>query len=146
MCYHKAFLITRTRIIHSDKTDDHNTLIKENGLDDTTEHPDFVRAEYNPVGANFMTDIADWKFKTDQDYRPDWYSEQEAEIACRPIVEQIIKNGMKTVGGNLNLDSLTKIPEGFNPTVGGDLYLGSLTEIPEGIKLTNVKGTVYLKT
>ena len=38
-----------------------------------------------------------------------------------------------TVGGYLDLRSLTSIPEGFNPTVGGSLYLGSLTSIPEGL-------------
>jgi hypothetical protein len=41
-----------------------------------------------------------------------------------------------TVGGNLCLHSLKSIPEGFNPTVDGDLYLGSLTSIPEGFNPT----------
>ena len=40
--------------------------------------------------------------------------------------------GKEPIIGNLYLDSLTTIPEGFNPTVGGDLYLDSLTTIPEG--------------
>ena len=31
--------------------------------------------------------------------------------------------GEEKIGGNLNLPSLTSIPEGFNPTVGGNLYL-----------------------
>lgn len=33
--------------------------------------------------------------------------------------------GREKVGGDLDLPSVTSIPEGFNPTVGGDLYLGS---------------------
>jgi hypothetical protein len=36
-----------------------------------------------------------------------------------------------TVGGYLNLYSLTSIPDTFNPTVGGSLYLSSLTSIPD---------------
>jgi hypothetical protein len=48
-----------------------------------------------------------------------------------------------TVGGNLDLSSLTSIPEGFNPTVGGWLDLRSLTSIPEGFNPT-VGGTLYL--
>lgn len=33
--------------------------------------------------------------------------------------------GKEKIGGNLDLTSLTSIPEGFNPTVGGSLYLAS---------------------
>jgi hypothetical protein len=41
-----------------------------------------------------------------------------------------------TVGGDLDLSSLTTIPDGFNPTVGGDLGLSSLTTIPDGFNPT----------
>ena len=49
-----------------------------------------------------------------------------------------------TVGGYLNLSSLTSIPEGFNPTAGGYLDLRSLTSIPEGFNPT-VGGSLDLK-
>ena len=49
------------------------------------------------------------------------------------------------VGGNLNLSSLTSIPEGFNPNVGGSLDLSSLTSIPEGFNPTNIKGKIYIQ-
>ena len=39
-------------------------------------------------------------------------------------------------GGDLWLNSLTSIPDGFNPTVGGSLWLDSLTSIPEGFNPT----------
>ena len=48
--------------------------------------------------------------------------------------------GKEKIGGDLDLGSLTSIPEGFNPTVGGDLDLRSLTSIPEGFNPT-VGGT-----
>ena len=41
------------------------------------------------------------------------------------------KEGIKG-GLNLNLSSVTTLPEGFNPTVGGALYLDSVTTLPEG--------------
>jgi hypothetical protein len=44
--------------------------------------------------------------------------------------------GKEIIPGNLNLDSLTKIPSGFNPTVGGSLFLYSLKEIPSGFNPT----------
>ena len=50
-----------------------------------------------------------------------------------------------TVGGSLHLESLTSIPEGFNPTVGGSLDLESLTSIPEGFNPT-VGGSLYLES
>jgi len=40
------------------------------------------------------------------------------------------------VGGYLNLESVTSIPDGFNPTVGGSLYLESVTSIPDGFNPT----------
>ena len=46
-------------------------------------------------------------------------------------------------GGNLWLDGLTSIPEGFNPTVGGNLGLDGLTSIPEGFNPT-VGGNLWL--
>jgi hypothetical protein len=36
------------------------------------------------------------------------------------------------VGDSLDLDSVTSLPDGFNPVVGGHLYLDSLTSLPEG--------------
>jgi hypothetical protein len=48
-----------------------------------------------------------------------------------------------TVGGDLYLRSVTSLPEGFNPTVGGDLDLRSVTSLPEGFNPT-VGGYLYL--
>jgi hypothetical protein len=41
-----------------------------------------------------------------------------------------------TVGGYLDLGSVTSLPDGFNPTVGGYLYLGSVTSLPDGFNPT----------
>jgi hypothetical protein len=50
-----------------------------------------------------------------------------------------------TVSDSLNLNSVKEIPKGFNPTVGGYLYLSSLTEIPNGFNPT-VGITLYLNS
>ena len=51
--------------------------------------------------------------------------------------------GIDAIIGNLFLNNLTSIPEGFNLKVGRDLYLDSLTSIPEGFN-PNVGGSLIL--
>lgn len=51
--------------------------------------------------------------------------------------------GRQKISDDLDLDSLTCIPEGFNPNVEGNLYLGRLTSIPEGWT-PNVGGSLCL--
>ena len=41
-----------------------------------------------------------------------------------------------TAGGSLNLSSLTTLPEGVSLTAGDSLDLSSLTTLPEGVSLT----------
>jgi hypothetical protein len=50
-----------------------------------------------------------------------------------------------TVGGGLDLSSLTSIPEGVTLAVGGNLFLKNLTSIPEGVTLA-VGGNLYLNS
>ncbi len=38
--------------------------------------------------------------------------------------------GREEIAGDLYLDHLTELPEGFSPVVGGDLFLGGLAELP----------------
>jgi len=50
-----------------------------------------------------------------------------------------------TAGGSLYLSSLTTLPEGVSLTAGGSLYLSSLTTLPEGVSLT-AGGYLYLSS
>ena len=50
-----------------------------------------------------------------------------------------------TAGGYIDLESLTTIPEGCNLTAGGNIYLRSLTTMPEGCNLTS-GGNIYLRS
>ena len=44
--------------------------------------------------------------------------------------------GKEVIEGNLDLDSVTTLPEDISLTVGGNLCLRSVTTLPEGISLT----------
>ena len=81
--------------------------------------------------------------------KPDWWVDcmtdqciDQLLKAAKSDIEAVI--GGQTYEKGLYLESLTSIPDGFNPTVGGDLYLDNLTSIPDGVS-KNVKGKVYLK-
>jgi hypothetical protein len=143
MCYYKAMIVTPTKVLFLPNNEKHEDIITRFELDDKKSPPDFVRVEYKPFGANFMTDIRDWKFKIDQDTLPDWYNEEEVKIACTKIIEDIIKTGITEINSSLYLGSVTAIPEGFNPKVGGNLDLSSVTAIPEGFN-PKVGGDLYI--
>lgn len=50
------------------------------------------------------------------------------------------------INGSLYLNSLTSIPDGFNPTVGGGLYLNSLKSVlRKQIKVNKPKENIYNK-
>jgi len=110
-----------------------------------------------------------WKFVFDAG-KPDWWvdcmtdqcidqllkaakSDIEAVMSGEKYEEALYLNSLTsipdgfnpTVGGDLFLNSLTSIPDGFNPTVGRSLYLGSLTSIPDGFNPT-VGGDLYLQS
>ena len=58
-------------------------------------------------------------------------------------LEELNERVERSNGGDLLLNGLTSIPEGFNPTVGGYLCLNGLTSIPEGFNPT-VGGSLWM--
>jgi hypothetical protein len=60
-------------------------------------------------------------------------------------VKKIPEGFNPTVDGRLDLSSLTEIPDGFNPTVGEHLNLSSVKEIPQGFNPT-VGGHLFLSS
>ena len=89
MCQFASVLVLRNRVVWG-MEDSHEKLIKSEGLRDNSRSPEFVRAEISPPKGNPRAPIAEWKYRTDQDYRPDWYSESEAEIAVRDVLPKIV--------------------------------------------------------
>ena len=90
-----------------------------------------IRAEYNireddcgPAGARHtpvelvpmssLTDVKGMEFRFD-DMRPDWWTDDMTESAIRQLYQAMKKRWKGKVlklGGNLNLESLTSLPEG----------------------------------
>jgi len=89
MCQFASVLVLRNRVVWG-MEDSHDKLIKSEGLRDDSRSPEFVRAEISPPNGDPRAPIAEWKYRTDQDYLPDWYNESEAEIAVRDVLPKIV--------------------------------------------------------
>jgi len=78
-------------------SDSHKIIKKENNLNDNFPI-EFVPIEIYPDDLDFSKDPKYWKLHTDlsQSDWPDWYSEEEAQEACRRKI-QSWKNNLKTL-------------------------------------------------
>ena len=99
MCNFLSAIITKNDVFYDFDIDSHEELIKKHGLNDKTKDPDFVRVEYVPE--DVLDDKKPWAFRTDQDFKPEWYSEKWAEKQMQPIrklfyKERVIKNAKET--------------------------------------------------
>ena len=107
MCSPASLIVTRTKVLFSELTDRHEDIIKEFGLDDSTESPDFVRVEIVPEDDNYKLPLSKWVYRVDQDFLPEWYSPEEAELAARATLKvwdkhHIIRKGKHILTGNIS--------------------------------------------
>ena len=106
MCNAASFIITQSAVFWSEKSDSHEEIILENGLDDSGVK--FVRAEISPPNDVYSLPLEHWVFKTDQEIVPDWYASASAESACRAELPKwaalhIITEGDYEIdGGNIS--------------------------------------------
>jgi len=123
MCNSASFIVTQNDVFFSKYSDSHEDIISENKLNDKTDTPDFVRIEISPKDNDYRTPIESWIFKTDQDFLPEWFNIQEAEIACRDKINEwakthIIRKDTKIpaeftklnliiLSGNVTIDTLS---------------------------------------
>ena len=164
MCKAASFVLTKDCVFWSKKTDSHEEIIREHGLNaDGANGPNILRAEINPVGF-FGPPFDGWKFHYDQDIIPkwadagadekraraalaDWYHSRvngfDGSLDLRGTSIKALPDGIK-VGGSLNLSdtAITALPDGLE--VGGDLDLSdtAITALPDGLK---VGGDLYLR-
>ena len=83
MCNIASGILVNGKVLES-KHDSHEEIIKEHRLDDTTAEPKFVRFEIIPPdGKDYTAPLAEWQYRVDQDYLPDWYDADKAEAAAR---------------------------------------------------------------
>ncbi|MDD5657991.1 MAG: hypothetical protein PHF00_12140 [Elusimicrobia bacterium] len=91
--------MTRTQVLHDPDVDWHDDLLSQFGLDDRTPHPDFVRVEMLPNNGDVFDHARrNWRLKVDQDYRPDWFHEEEAGAAVWETVQATFRSRFLTTG------------------------------------------------
>jgi hypothetical protein len=155
MCKAASMLVTRIAVLICG-TDSHEDIKRAHHLRDDM-RGDFVPGEIYPDDGDYGRPPSEWRLHTDLPEKdwPEWYSEAEAEIACRDKLPEwwrtrknlsligftgltSLPEGL-TVGGGLSLigcTGLTSLPEGLS--VGGELDLSGctgLTSLPEGLSV-----------
>ena len=76
MCNFFSFLVTRKKLITFYGVNAHEDILEIAGIKDDRLSPKFVRCELIPN--NPMTlEFEKWDFNVSQDYRPDWFIEEE---------------------------------------------------------------------
>ena len=92
MCRPASFIVTKTKVLWSRKSDSHEEIISQyktqHRLNDRSDPPNFVRVEIVPPNEHdFDKPLKDWLFHVDQDKVPDWFDKSEAEVAVRKELE-----------------------------------------------------------
>lgn len=92
MCEFKSGLILKNKVVLAPMwNESHSRLLENMGIEDTAFNASkkFLRVELLPKNGDKTTDISEWRYKVDQDNRPDWYEkdperyEQEFREAVR---------------------------------------------------------------
>ena len=110
----------------------HTAIMEAFGITDYDLNPNFVKYEIVPTGENLM-DMEKWEFRLDQDKLPRWFNIVQDEYRARLNLAKLFPQGFPltiNVSGDLDLGSVTALPEGFSPKVGGSLDLWSVTALP----------------
>ncbi len=144
MCYFKSAVCaynstTRDVAVYlSNETDSHHAIREEYGLQ-TRDTDGMGRyqtpVEYKPVRS--LMDEAGWEFQFDAgrpNWWEDWMTPRVKNQMFRAAMRHFDGNTLE-VDGDLNLGSLTTLPEGVTLNADGYLDLRSLTTIPEGVTL-----------
>jgi hypothetical protein len=106
MCNVKSGIILKDRVFVP-AYDSHEKMLKELGIKDDRRTPNFIRVELSPIDGDMFTAVEDWKYRVDQDFRPDWYVPEVDEKRMRAAVKEwydehvfIRKNDLNIVAKN----------------------------------------------
>lgn len=104
MCNFKSGIIFKNRVeLAPDGNESHSDLLESLGIEDNHMNAakKFVRAELTPLDGNKAKDICEWKFKTDQDILPDWYTDdaEKYEQEFRNAVAESLKGKFEVFCG-----------------------------------------------
>ena len=92
MCKFMSGIVLKNKLIYDIDIDSHEDLLKKANLNDGTINPNFVRVELLPEdGDVFNHDLKNWKLKVDQDFRPDWFDDKEAEKEMKLAIKEVFE-------------------------------------------------------
>ena len=151
MCQHKSGVVIFNsttgdiRVLASDVSDSHGVIRREHHVRDADGLLDRYQTPVEAVPITDLRDIAGWEFRFDAG-RPDWWQDSFTDRVLRHLfnaTQRLWHDDMLAPVGDLNLCSLTSLPEQCELKPGGALNLGSLTSLPEQCEL-KPGGDLYL--
>ena len=149
MCKFFSVIVTKKSIVWDIDIDNHTTLLEKAGIKDEKKDPNFVRVELLPKDNDvFNHDLKNWKLHVDQDFKPDWFDENDAEKRVKKLVGEVfvgrfIKSKIKEItagrwflgtGGTIQYVSGGTIQDVSGGTIQcvNFLYPGKIEKITEG--------------
>jgi len=145
MCQFFSAIVTKNKVIWDYDYDSHELLLKKAGLKDTGRNPEFVRVELLPQDNDiFNHDLNNWRLEIDQDYKPDWFCQDEAEIAVKKELVKVFKERF------LNTSVVEKIDSGrwwlYGDVVVKSVYGNCVIEYASGnCVIEHVSGNCVIK-
>jgi len=91
MCSPASFVVTKSKVFWSEKSDSHEDIIAEFNLEklDDANRMGIVRVEITPPNSNdFDKPLSEWAYRVDQDILPEWYDAVECEERTRRSLEK----------------------------------------------------------
>ena len=106
MCRPASMIVTKTKVLWSEKTDSHEDIIEEFSLKEKNvrNEVNFVRVEICPPDGDLTLPKKQWKYQIDQDLIPNWYDAEEAEKAVRLALPDWIKRKVLKKGEHIIKD------------------------------------------
>ena len=142
MCEFKSMIVMQSEILYSKKHDNHRKLLEERNISDNSIQPNFVKIELVPKNFDYEN-LDSYIFKIDQNFFPEWWCEQEAEIACREILNKIMIFPLIVFPGDLKVYGSAKFDALKLTTIGGNCKVSGYAKL-DALKLKSVNGKPYM--
>ena len=113
MCHYKSALVMKDKVFMPNYNS-HSTMLEKLGITDDKCNPNFVRVEVTPPDGSIFSDISNWNYRVDQDFRPDWYVAEYDEQRTRESItlwakDRFGKNTAKKQLGDLAVGATFQI-------------------------------------
>jgi hypothetical protein len=107
MCKPISAIILKDEILFSQITHSHTEILAEHKIEDTEANAKrlFVRAELSPENGDMFSDVANWRFKVDQDIVPEWFVKDYEETRMREAVKKYVAEHVHIDKTGLQLSS-----------------------------------------